>query len=1518
MSDVTEELIGRGFNKKRLIGVILVAVLLLSIFAWQNIIFSIIMGTKRPFPNEQLEGAPYEDAELIMPPFPFDLQDIIDALQDVENIDEILADLDMTEEEIAEVIEEMFDGQIDDLNLYGMGAAIVALMYSEVEVFRVGQYTSHLDINNMSDYLWRYECFDQFSGDSWSTSATKGLTTGFPYATYWSTYEPQGIPLIKIKMPLSPSEGSNSFVIPALFPEPNIMDNSFQADNLDTDNSYLFKDGLNCSTTDQVYTTAGDVNMTYELFGYKLPTNNAVNNSAVDELNTPASIKNQYIKLSPTIPDYLSNNPNVNTHYLILNSIIEPQDHAFVVANKIRNYLQDNFTFSTTEFLNDGPAEGEDEVDWFCRKGEGIWTHFASAFCVFSRLFGVASRFVDGFNSRNINQIWDDDLSDWAFAVKYKNMYNWAEVYIPTDVSGSGMWVQMDVLYDGFGPGATPMTDDKYNISLSVNGTIFHRTETANLTATLTSDDPGAIIYNRKITFLDASTGSSLGQAYTNNDGNASLYLDIDDTQVVGPHLIMASYDPATYANTTYLVHAPIRINLQLVNPTEFNKTTPANATLVQGFVDDPVTGDPVKYAIVNFVLLDIGTNNKRPNPFTPSFWYTDDTGVFDPILAVNTNFPGVPPGEYQIRVDFNGTFLGWPVPVPTINISSGRWDFNVTSEKEMRLGFYINNTDTYGNPSFSFQTQRYQTLNLTAYVINDTITKDPMPGEIVDFYDYTNGSTLIGSNTTDINGQASVLYNVGWDAIAGPNLLYAKVGLKTNYSYYILNENPNITIISGPTPREINRTTPGITQFSVSGNITDATNGKPISFSYVELLLRKLGRDNSTYLIPNAPINTGSDGFFDLTYDVEDFTPGGNYTLMLNFTGRIRLFNNPYWFDFNFGNTNVNATFAHDLRIEAADIFIFNLLINNFPADDYNNPNIFRFQSVNLRTYLQWGTDPLVGELVEFYDVTQSEFIGSNYTDSSGIARYTYFTNSSTLAGPHLIQVSYYNQFYNYSYFILDDQITFNITLGPSPSLVNCSTSNDRTFIIRGFLVNGTYGDPIKYGYINVYLIDNDTKLLPTSSYISLIGGSLYLNETGEIYLVYYVQDSVSPGTYKIRIDFNGTFVYGAPNDLSALPSFNNPHIFNLPSLFSNSSFGLTDLIVQDPENITIYLSIDGNATRTMYDDNYLPNFYNRNDNITFQVNVTQHGSGVDTGTVRIYDVYNNDLLLDSYTYQFGDNGSHQFVINTSSWHAGLHLIKLNYSIYGAFNITYIIINETIDIIVNPFAGSIQRAADSLIITGHVEESLVDLRDLKVGIRLINGTWDYTQYLVFEGGYQQNMTIAPDGTYEFRINYIDINCPRGEMYIRIDFNGSFFIDGVPIPVLNITDYMVHTNSSLYRLNITAAVSLSGDYHTIAFPSGWYSDDTCNINGTIEWDNGNPFWQGWSVNITIRDGNGDILNSTLAVPDFNGNFSASFTVGDNWDANTKIYISFYPQDSLGIPDQYYLESIIEIEIFRKT
>ena len=292
MSELREELLAGGINKKRIIGLILVATILISIFTFSVVAVSMLFGTQRVDPSKEKAETPPEDAILVIPPLPLDFLEQL--LEYFQNDPEAL-------EQIIESLSDMFDGDIDNFDLSDYSEALLLLealaggAAAEKEVFRFYNTTDifYTDINSekLSDVFWRMECFNEFTGDEWQSTADKEFYDFYPYSEYYSRFS--YLDLFRMKMPISTTPGTtNSMVLPELFPIPFIMENSLFAPNLIPESTILYKDDFNCTTVDLDFTSEESVNMTYELFGLDLPSNNDINNSALHSSYTPNIVKN--------------------------------------------------------------------------------------------------------------------------------------------------------------------------------------------------------------------------------------------------------------------------------------------------------------------------------------------------------------------------------------------------------------------------------------------------------------------------------------------------------------------------------------------------------------------------------------------------------------------------------------------------------------------------------------------------------------------------------------------------------------------------------------------------------------------------------------------------------------------------------------------------------------------------------------------------------------------------------------------------------------------------------------------------------------------------------------------------------------------------------------------------------------------------------------------------------------------------------------------------------------------------
>jgi len=562
----------------------------------------------------------------------------------------------------------------------------------------------------------------------------------------------------------------------------------------------------------------------------------------------------------------------------------------------------------------------------------------------------------------------------------------------------------------------------------------------------------------------------------------------------------------------------------------------------------------------------------------------------------------------------------------------------------------------------------------------------------------------------------------------------------------------------------------------------------------------------------------------------------------------------------------------------------LFNFWINGATFDDYYQPVINRNENVNLSVYLEWG-DPLDNEAIDFYDLTQDIFLGTDQTNN-GRASLIYNTDASTVAGPHLIYAKWGSN-YNYSYFTLNDNITLDVQVGPNPNQIN---RGGETFTLQGTLSDASNGAPIKFTEIYIALFD-DT-MTDVSYYLS--SNWFHLDDTGTFDLTLSVDSGTPAINFTINVGFYGVFIYSFPNN--QFNEFNFYFDIFTYSNFTSNDNGNFELKVIDPDDVAIQFWVDGNPALSFYDDSNLPERYNQGDSITFSVYVTQSGSFVSDGTVTLTDVYINSQI-GSHLFEFVDNGRWDFVIDSSSWHAGLHKIKIQWSSLPAFNTTFVIINKTISISAFSSIPKIQRNVDTFNIYGSVQDGTTNLNGLDIKILLFDSSMNDVSYHLNLAGSQ--IINVFDGSYQFDVNSISINCPQGQYYFRIDFNGT-----ISQPGINVNNYMINTSSILVPVNITAGtLLLEGGYYST--PNGvsegyYYVGDILYIYGNLTWDNGTAM-VGMKLNVTVQLLDGTIIafNDTVITDQFGG-FNASLQIDGTWPnlvSQSKIIVYFEPADN---------------------
>ena len=472
----------------------------------------------------------------------------------------------------------------------------------------------------------------------------------------------------------------------------------------------------------------------------------------------------------------------------------------------------------------------------------------------------------------------------------------------------------------------------------------------------------------------------------------------------------------------------------------------------------------------------------------------------------------------------------------------------------------------------------------------------------------------------------------------------------------------------------------------------------------------------------------------------------------------------------------------------------------------------------------------------------------------------------------------------------------------GPDPTTIEIIPSGgSQQFNIQGQITDEA-GNPISYTEIRLKLLrgglDYSGYLNPQQAYPYITGPD------GNFNLNFQVDETTPIGNYSLRLDFNGTFVFEQFLD----PNNQYPFTFNL-NYFSNASLFQNELKVIDPSQVEIFLSVEGNPTRTLYDNFNKPQRYKSGEEAHFQVIITQSGSNPLPGTrVRIIDVYQN-TVLDEYLFQISSPNFIQFNIsinNTNFNFGGIH--KINVRLYDPsnqpyprVNSTFIVINKTMTFD-NPTITTniIQRNDGGFSVSGNMRDNGIGIRGLWVRLLLFDENYvNASKYLI--GGNVYALTDN-NGYFRFDINTIRFDCIQGPYQLRIDFNGSIQIIEVP-GIDYIPNYMINASSNYVNLNVTAGTYISQvNYYTqsgLALDK-WINNDILYIIGNLNWDNSSGM-VGFKVNVTVQllDGTVIAYNDTT-ITDTSGQFNASLIIDTTWPtyrSETKIVVYFEPLDN---------------------
>lgn len=441
-------------------------------------------------------------------------------------------------------------------------------------------------------YYWRHEVYDRYTMSAWDKNISTHSYSGYSSLPFYADGE---FVVTSAEQPYSGGVLVSNFPAPYnyLYNEEFSSDFSFvpSSDWLPGSTS-IEEDIYGAKLFDaQFSSTTGNTTLTYRV------SYTQQNNTFIKEQSAGFSALNVYLVTHPELSSRYLQLPSDYSSYApttVLNASNLLNNSNTIFAQVYRNmaWLSTHCSYDLEMLLgqsDEGPAPGQDYVEWFLLRRSGTAAHFAAALAIINRLQNIPSRVVVGFS-------YGEPGGGSDYVIKAKHVHSWVEAFIPFSTT-EGYWVAFDPspllpgLLDQFGtntigfntvffcsnefffaphllpnpspppiftpnPLSTAWQEDPYNPSVyygpyigreqefSLYG-ILASGETQDLITYLVTGDPGDLefIEGETITFIDTTTNTILGSAITDAGGLATLNYSYSSTAQLGIHYIEAQWN---------------------------------------------------------------------------------------------------------------------------------------------------------------------------------------------------------------------------------------------------------------------------------------------------------------------------------------------------------------------------------------------------------------------------------------------------------------------------------------------------------------------------------------------------------------------------------------------------------------------------------------------------------------------------------------------------------------------------------------------------------------------------------------------------------------------------------------------------------------------------------------------------------------------------------------------------------------------------------------------------------------
>ncbi|MEM4446209.1 MAG: transglutaminase domain-containing protein [Candidatus Jordarchaeales archaeon] len=311
---------------------------------------------------------------------------------------------------------------------------------------------------NYPHQYWKVSTFDYYGEGDWF----KTQLVTYPINLSSPSSLPPTAQFFTVRMNLS-HDVFTSTVLPTLYPDPYFM--SLLSLSGDLINFTIERDDYNNSRVTLIFTSSRTSEIVYEVAG--IPPNLAwIAGNALPAQYTPPAISSIYTQL----PSQLVTNPTFTSFAQNFRGVGR---NAYELAQAVQaELLSGKYVNNITLLLNGRPLPNEDPVVAFLKAKEGTCIDFASTFVTTLRHLGVSARLVIGYYDGYAEA--DYSGGKLKYIIRAYNIHAWAEVWVPTSTSGSGVWVPFDPTPPPTitAPSGTEWFDQQFNIPPDLIGTL--------------------------------------------------------------------------------------------------------------------------------------------------------------------------------------------------------------------------------------------------------------------------------------------------------------------------------------------------------------------------------------------------------------------------------------------------------------------------------------------------------------------------------------------------------------------------------------------------------------------------------------------------------------------------------------------------------------------------------------------------------------------------------------------------------------------------------------------------------------------------------------------------------------------------------------------------------------------------------------------------------------------------------------------------------------------------------------